>query len=177
VNATQLEQTIRNVPDWPKPGIQFKDITTLLTNSEAFKATIDRFAEAYRDAPLTKILGIESRGFIFGAPLAYQLGLPFVLVRKKGKLPAETEALEYELEYGADCIEIHKDALTTDDNVLVIDDLLATGGTAGATCQLVRKMGAAVHACAFLIELSFIPGAREKLGDCQVLSLIQYDSE
>ncbi len=176
MDAQQLASTIRTVPDWPKPGIQFKDITTLLADPEAFRWTVDQLAEHYADAPINKILGIESRGFIFGAALAYKLGLPFVLVRKKGKLPAATLALEYELEYGTDCIEIHQDQVGAGDQVLIVDDLLATGGTAGATCQLVRSSGATVHACAFLIELSFLPG-RSKLGECAVFSLIDFGAE
>src|SRR3989338_2530402 len=133
-----LTKVIRTIPNWPKPGIMFRDITTLLQNPEAFAYCIQQFKEHYQTKKITKIAGIESRGFIFGAALAYEMHLPFVLIRKKGKLPAETVAQEYQLEYGTNTIEVHKDAIEKGDQVLIIDDLIATGGTMGAACKLVE---------------------------------------
>ncbi|MEQ8819083.1 MAG: adenine phosphoribosyltransferase [Sumerlaeia bacterium] len=154
---------IRNIPDFPKPGIQFKDITTLLADPEGFNAVIFNLAKRYHDAGLTKIVGVESRGFIFGAALAHALGLGFVPVRKEGKLPHETLGKSYELEYGSATIEIHKDALTPDDRVVIIDDLMATGGTLEATVHLVEQLGAEIAEVWVLMELSFLNG-KGKLG-------------
>lgn len=157
-----LLSKIRNVPDFPKPGIQFKDITTLLQDVEAYNHVIRKLADRYRSAGLTKVVGIESRGFIFGAALAHSLGVGFVPVRKAGKLPADVISKSYELEYGQATIELHTDALGPKDCVVVVDDLLATGGTLAAAADLVSQTGAAIHEIWVLIELAFIPG-REKL--------------
>ena len=169
-----LKPLIRDVPDFPQPGILFRDITPLLHEPAAFRHVIDHFADHYRDAGLDAIVAIESRGFIFGAPLAANLGLPFVPVRKPGKLPAAHMSVEYSLEYGTSQLDIHEDALHRDADVLIIDDLLATGGTAMATAKLVELLGARVHSVAFLIELTFLNG-RESLRDYEVLSLVTYD--
>ncbi len=171
-----LKTVIRNIPDFPKKGIVFRDITTLLKDPEAFRYALDSFYQKYKSIDLNAVAGIESRGFIFGAPLAYMLKLPFILIRKPGKLPAETVSQSYQLEYGTDSIEIHRDALKDDDRVIIIDDLLATGGTAAASAQLVEQLGAEVVSFAFVIELSFLKG-REKLSKYEVLSLVDYQSE
>lgn len=168
-----LESYIRNIPDFPIPGIQFKDITTLLRDGQALQQAINIFVERYRDQHIDAVVAIESRGFIFGAPLAYALGIGLVPVRKVGKLPADTYKLEYALEYGTATLEIHKDAFAPGARVIVIDDLLATGGTIAAACELVETAGATVVETAFLIELSFL-GGREKLGKRQVYSQITY---
>jgi adenine phosphoribosyltransferase len=169
-----LRPLIRDVPDFPQPGILFRDITPLLHTPEAFRYVIDRFAEHYANVKLDAIVAIESRGFIFGAPLAAKLGLPFVPVRKPGKLPAAHMSVEYSLEYGTSQLDIHEDALHRDARVLIIDDLLATGGTAMATAKLVELLGARVHSIAFLIELKFLNG-REALRDYDIVSLVKYD--
>ncbi len=169
-----LKPLIRDIPDFPQPGILFRDITPLLHAPEAFRYVIDRFAGHYHDANLDAIVAIESRGFIFGAPLAAELALPFVPVRKPGKLPAAHMSVEYSLEYGTSQLDIHEDALQRDARVLIIDDLLATGGTAMATAKLVELLGARVHSIAFLVELAFLNG-REALRDYEVLSLVTYD--
>lgn len=171
-----LKQTIRTIPNWPKPGIMFRDITTLLQNPEAFSYSIQKFKEHYQDKNLTKIAGIESRGFIFGAVLAKELSLPFIVIRKLGKLPAETIFQEYKLEYGVDKIEIHKDAINTGDNVLIIDDLIATGGTAAAACQLVEKLGGKVTGLAFVINLLSLKRT-DKLQDYEIFSLVEFEEE
>ncbi len=157
-----LLSTIRNVPDFPKPGIQFKDITTLLADPAAFKHVMGLLEERYHGAGLTAVVGIESRGFIFGAALADRLGIAFVPVRKAGKLPADTLRRTYSLEYGEATVEIHTDGLKEGDRVVVVDDLLATGGTLEAACELVTELGATIHEVWVLIELGFLPG-REKL--------------
>ncbi len=164
---------VRDVPDFPKKGILFKDITTLLTRGDLFRKVIDEFAVHYQHKKIDKIVGIESRGFIFGSALAYKLGAGLVPVRKKGKLPHKTVAATYQLEYGTDTLEMHEDALTPGTNVLVVDDLLATGGTAKATAQLIEKVGGNIVGYAFLIELLFLKG-RENLKAYDVHSLIQY---
>ena len=168
-----LKTWIRDVPDFPKQGIIFKDITTLLKEKNAFARAIDLMAEHYADRKIDQIVAIESRGFIFGSALAYELGTGFVPVRKPRKLPARTERVEYALEYGTDCVEIHRDALEPGQNILIVDDLLATGGTAAAVAELVEKLDAKVESLAFLIELTFLNG-REKLKGYDILSLIQY---
>jgi adenine phosphoribosyltransferase len=168
-----LESYIRNIPDFPIPGIQFKDITTLLRNGPALQQAINIFVERYRDQHIDAVVAIESRGFIFGAPLAYALGIGLVPVRKVGKLPADTYKLEYALEYGTATLEIHKDAFSPGARIIVIDDLLATGGTIAAACELIETAGATVVEAAFLIELSFL-GGREKLGQRQIYSQITY---
>ncbi len=169
----QLQKCIRDIPDFPKKGIIFKDITTLLNNTDAFKKTIDILAEKFKNDNIDYIVGIESRGFIFGGALAYQLGCGFVPVRKKGKLPAKTISVTYDLEYGTDTLEMHEDAFKQGSNILVIDDLLATGGTAQGVCQLVKKLCGEIIAVCFLIELSFLNG-REKLKDYPLFSIIKY---
>jgi adenine phosphoribosyltransferase len=172
----ELKQKIRNVPDFPKPGIGFKDITTLIKDGEAFKKSIDAFAQNYNPADIDLIVGIEARGFLFAAALAYKWGKGVIPIRKPGKLPAETVREEYSLEYGTDAIEIHKDAIVKNQRILIIDDLLATGGTVAAACRLVEKLGGKVAGIAFLIELSFLKGI-EKLKNYPVISLIKFDEE
>ncbi|MEI6437566.1 MAG: adenine phosphoribosyltransferase [Candidatus Omnitrophota bacterium] len=168
-----LKKTIRDIPDFPKKGIIFKDITTLLKDPKALKTSIDRLAKAVAKTKPKYIVGIESRGFIFGTAVAYKLGLGFIPVRKKGKLPYKTASVSYDLEYGTDTLEIHADALKKGDKVVIIDDLLATGGTVGAVAKLVGGAGAKITAVAFVIELSFLNG-REKLKGFPVISLVQY---
>lgn len=168
-----LREHIRDVPDFPKAGIIFKDITTLLKDKAAFKEVIDSLGRQYSGSPIDQIVAIESRGFIFGSALAYELGTGFVPVRKPNKLPATKERVEYALEYGTDCIEIHADALRPGQNALIIDDLLATGGTASAAAMLVEKLGARVAGLAFVIELTFLNG-RQRLNGYEIHSLIQY---
>jgi len=171
-----LRRAIREIPNFPKPGINFKDITPLLGDGELFGRTVDIIADRYRSQKIDTVLGIESRGFIIGAALAYELGAGFCVVRKPGKLPYQTHSASYELEYGKDSLEIHIDAIPNRARVIIADDLIATGGTAAATAQLVSKLGATVVECAFVIELSFLNG-REKLKPHGVFSIIQYDSE
>ncbi len=171
-----FEEKIRNVPDFPKKGIMFRDITTLLSDAEALHAAIDKMAEPFEGKGITKIAGIESRGFIFGMAMAYKMKLPFVPIRKKGKLPYKTISESYELEYGTDLIEIHEDAAGAGDKVLIVDDLLATGGTMEAAVKLIRKIGADVAGISFLIDLTFLNG-REKLQGLEIDALISYDSE
>ncbi len=172
----ELKEKIRTVPNFPKEGIMFRDITTLLRDPEALRHAIKLFAEQYRDKHIDIIVGPESRGFIFGTPLACELGVGFVPVRKPGKLPAEVESQEYELEYGTDKLEIHKDAIKPGDNVLIVDDLLATAGTAKAVTKIVEKLGGNVIGLGFLIELSFLSG-REKLQGYNIFSIIDYKEE
>ncbi|MFZ5518602.1 MAG: adenine phosphoribosyltransferase [Candidatus Zhuqueibacterota bacterium] len=171
-----LEQKIRNVPDFPKPGIGFKDITTLLKDGSAFQDCINQMAVHVKAEEIDLIVGTESRGFIFAAALAYKLGKGFVPVRKPGKLPAATIKETYDLEYGTDSLEIHVDAIQSGARVLIIDDLLATGGTVAATVKLIERLKGRVVAIGFLIELTFLRG-RDKLKEYQVFSLIAYDSE
>ena len=166
-----LEAYIRDVPDFPKEGIVFKDITPLLANPEGFKSTIEAIADEFGDDGVTKILGAEARGFIFGGALAYRLDAGFVPARKPGKLPYNTTKAEYSLEYGTDCLEVHEDAISEGDKVLIVDDVLATGGTAAAKADLVRACGGLVVGFAVLIELDFLRG-REKLGDERIMSLM-----
>ena len=173
--TTQLDlikSSIKSIPNYPKEGIIFRDITTLLEVPSAFKATIDLIVEQYRDKGITKVLGTESRGFIFGAPVALALGLPFELVRKPKKLPRETISQSYQLEYGQDTLEMHIDAISEGDNVLIIDDLLATGGTVEATVKLVQRLGGVVKHAAFVINLPELGGEKRlnNLGvDCYTL--------
>jgi adenine phosphoribosyltransferase len=167
---------LRDVPDYPKPGIVFKDITPLLQDSQALAATIQELADLARDLDATHIAGMESRGFLFGAPLAIELGLGFLPIRKPGKLPWRTFAESYDLEYGQDTLEIHTDASAAGERVLLVDDLLATGGTAGASVKLVRRTGAEVVGCLFLVELDFLRG-REKLHGLEVRSLLHLGAE
>ena len=169
-----LKEKIRVIEGFPKDGISFKDITTLVADGEAFKESIDRIAEHLRDKNVDVILGPEARGFIFGVPVAYALGVGFVPVRKKGKLPAETVSVDYSLEYGVDVLEIHKDAIKKGQRVAIVDDLLATGGTVDAVAKLVEKVGAEVVALDFAIELTELKG-RDKLEGYEIMSLVQYD--
>ena len=169
---TELRALIRDIPDFPKPGIVFKDITPLLSDGPAFHATVDRFVDRFRGRA-DVVLGIESRGFIIGAAVAYALGTGVAIVRKPGKLPYEKHSASYALEYGTDTLEIHRDAVADHHRVLIVDDLLATGGTASAAVDLVRRCGAQVVACAFVIELGFLHG-RKRLAGHEVVSLVTY---
>ena len=171
-----LRQLIRSVPDFPKPGIVFRDITPLLADPAGLDQAVAQLAAPYRDRNVDLVAAIESRGFIFGAAVARQLGAGFVPIRKPGKLPAATTKASYQLEYGSDTIEIHTDAISPGQRVLLLDDLLATGGTMAAACQLVQGLGGEIVGIAFLIELAFLNG-REKLTDHEILSLITYDAE
>lgn len=175
-DIAKIRGAIRDITDFPKPGIVFKDITPLLSNGALFGKTIDLIAERYRSEKIDTVLGIESRGFIVGSALAYKLGAGFSVVRKPGKLPYDTHSASYELEYGKDTLEIHVDAVAANSRVVIADDLIATGGTAAATAELVSKLGATVVECAFVIELAFLNG-REKLKPYRVFSVLQYDSE
>jgi adenine phosphoribosyltransferase len=166
-----LLSTIRDIKDFPKPGIVFKDITVLLKNAEAFNICIDLLTEPFKNDNITAVAGMESRGFIFGVPSAMRLGVGFVPIRKPGKLPGETVSQSYQLEYGTDILEMHTDAVTSNDKVLIIDDLLATGGTAAAALNLVKKAGATVAGAAFVLELDFLKG-KDKLKDCRINSIV-----
>jgi len=168
----KIKKSIRTIPDFPKPGIQFKDITTLLQDPDAFNETIETFYDEYRDDRIDVIVGIESRGFIFAAPLALKLNCRLVLARKPGKLPGESIMEEYSLEYGKDAIELHRDAISKGDRVLIVDDLIATGGTARATGDLVKRLGGEIASFAFLIELVDLDGGK-LLTNSPVLSIIQ----
>ncbi|MFQ5663203.1 MAG: adenine phosphoribosyltransferase [Terriglobia bacterium] len=174
MNSDQLKKLIREVPDWPKPGVLFYDITTLLKDPQGFRALIDNLYDHYHGQPVDVVAGIEARGFIFGPALAYRLGAGFVPVRKPNKLPAQTAKETYQLEYGTDALEIHQDAIQPGQRVLICDDLLATGGTASAAARLATKLGGAVVGCGFAVELTFLHG-REKLPGLDVFSLLQYD--
>jgi adenine phosphoribosyltransferase len=174
INCEHLKKLIREVPDFPKPGILFYDITTLLKDKTGFATLIDALSEYYLEKNIDLILGIEARGFIFGPALAYRLNAGFIPVRKPKKLPAETVRWTYELEYGNDTLEMHKDAVQPGQRVIIVDDLLATGGTASATVQLVRSIGAEVAGLAFVVELDFLKG-RQKLAGYDVFSLLHYD--
>ncbi len=169
-----LRQFIRDIPDFPKPGILFRDITPLLASPKAFRHAIRELANHYRDRNVDSVVAAEARGFIFAAPLALELEVAFVPVRKAGKLPADTHAFHYQLEYGSDTLEMHTDGLCEGENVLVVDDLLATGGTVDACCKLVEQAGAQVVGCAFLIELAGLGGAR-RIAPREVFRLITYD--
>ena len=171
-----LVSVIRNVPDFPKKGIMFRDITTVLQNKEALQFCIDSLYEQYKNAGIQKVVGIESRGFILGAALAYKLGVGFVPIRKPGKLPSAKIKQEYQLEYGTDAMELHTDAIAKGERVLLHDDLLATGGTIGAACSLIEKLSGNIVSLSFIIELSFLQ-PRLKLSKYNIFSLVQYDSE
>jgi len=168
-----LKRLIRDVPDFPKEGVRFKDVTPLLADARGFRIAIDRLAEPFVGQRIDKVVGIESRGFFLGGPMALALAAGLVIVRKQGKLPWKTRAVTYELEYGRDTVEMHVDAVTPGERVLIVDDLVATGGTCAATVKLVRDAGAEVAACAFLVELDFL-GGRGKLGVDRVHSLVRY---
>jgi adenine phosphoribosyltransferase len=167
-----LAEMIRDVPDFPKEGIVFKDITTLIKDAQAFKQAVDILADHYAGQEIDLVVAVEARGYIFGAPVAYQLGAGFVPVRKVGKLPAETVREEYELEYGTDSVEMHRDAIQPGQKVLIVDDLIATGGSAAATARLVERLGGEVVGIAFLIELAFLSGV-EKLEGYDVFTVIE----
>jgi adenine phosphoribosyltransferase len=168
-----LKQFIRDIPDFPKPGILFRDITPLLASPEAFGEAVHRFVEHYADRGIQHVVAAEARGFIFAAPLALRLGAGFVPIRKPGKLPFDTHAFHYELEYGTDTLEMHIDSVQSGQNVLVVDDLLATGGTVEACCKLLEKTGAKVIGCAFVINLTDLGGA-ERVAPHEIFSLIEY---
>ena len=169
-----LKSHIRDIPGFPSPGLLFKDITPLLADVEAFRATVDALAEEFAGHQVDRVIGIEARGFILGAPVAYKLGAAFIPVRKPGKLPHDVEGFEYELEYGTDTLEVHRDALGAGHRVVIIDDVLATGGTAAAAAALVEKLGGDVVGFGFLMELAFLDG-RSRLADRDIRSLLVYD--
>ncbi len=169
-----LKSKIRVVPDFPEPGISFKDITTLLQDGTALREAVRMMADAFRDDRVDVVVGVESRGFIFGSPIAYELGVGFVIVRKPGKLPSDTYRVEYALEYGTDALEMHKDAIKPGQRVLIVDDLLATGGTIAAAADLVRRAGGEIVGYSFLIELAYLNG-RERLKGERIHALVRYD--
>jgi len=171
----ELKQLIREVPDFPKPGINFYDITTLLKSAEGLRRTVDALAAEYEGQQIDVVVGVEARGFIFAPALAYHLGAGFVPVRKPKKLPAERASISYDLEYGQDTLEIHRDAISEGSRVIIADDLLATGGTAKAVCDLVEGLGGRIEGLVFVVELEFLPG-RKKLEGYDVRSLIKYQS-
>ena len=169
----ELDRYIRNIPDFPKPGIQFKDITPLIKEPKMLKLSVNKLIQPFQNEKLTAVAGMEARGFIFGSLAAWELGISFIPLRKPNKLPYDVERLSYDLEYGSAALEIHIDALEKNDRVLLVDDLIATGGTAAASCQLIEKLGAEIVGCAFIIELDFLNG-REKLSKYNIHSLIHY---
>ncbi|MFZ2410153.1 MAG: adenine phosphoribosyltransferase [Candidatus Methanoperedens sp.] len=171
-----LEKSIRTIPDFPKPGILFRDITTLLKDKKAFKLAVDEIVDQYKDKKIDKVVGIESRGFILGAAVAYNLDAGFIVARKKGKLPCETLAVTYALEYGTDTLEIHKDALLPGERVLIVDDLIATGGTVGGVIDLVGQFKAKILGIAFVIELVDLHG-KDKLKGYPFTSLVKFTGE
>lgn len=168
-----LKEYIRNIPDFPKQGILFRDITTLLKDAKAFKYAVDSLSDKYKNKKIDAVVAVEARGFIFGAAVAYKLGASFVPVRKKGKLPWKTNSVTYDLEYGTDTLEMHHDAIKAGDNVLIVDDLLATGGTVKAVTELVKQLQAKITGIVFLVELTDLKG-KDKLKDYPVYSLIKY---
>lgn len=174
MTAAQLRELIRDIPDFPKPGILFRDITPLLADPAAFRAAIEHLAEHYRGQRVDAVAAAEARGFVFAAPIALELEVGFVPIRKPGKLPFDTHAFHYELEYGTDALEVHIDSLREGHRVLLVDDLLATGGTMQACLRLAERIGAEIAGCAFLIELTSL-GGRRKLEPYDVFSLLQYD--
>ena len=171
-----LESLIRTIPDFPKPGIMFRDITTLLLDAGGFKESVDQMVAQYKDKNISKIVAIESRGFLFGGALAYQLGAGLVVARKPGKLPAAVEKQVYDLEYGSDCIEIHRDAIQPGDRCLIVDDLIATGGTAKATADVIIKLGGEVVGCGFIVKLPALKGS-EKLVGIDVTWLVEFEGD
>jgi adenine phosphoribosyltransferase len=172
-DVSRLRSLIRDIPDFPKPGILFRDLTPLLSDPGGLRDSVAALADPFRGESIDRVLGIESRGFVLGAPVAIELGVGFVPIRKPGKLPHRTLEVSYELEYGSDTVEMHVDAVRSGERVLVVDDLIATGGTAGATVELARKAGAEVVACSFLIELTAL-GGRDRLQIDRVHSVIAY---
>lgn len=173
IKKTDFKKCIRNIPDFPKPGILFRDITTLLSDKKAFKQAVNALADKYKNKKIDAIVAVEARGFILGGALAHKLNAAFVPVRKKGKLPWKTNSVTYELEYGTDTLEMHSDSLKLNDKVLIVDDLLATGGTVQAAINLIKQLGAKITGIAFLIELTDLKG-KEKLADYPIYSLIKY---
>ncbi|MGD9823052.1 adenine phosphoribosyltransferase [Desulfobacter sp.] len=171
-----LKQIIRNIPDWPIKGVIFRDLTTLMQNPEAFRESCDILYDRYKDKGLDKVVGIDARGFVFGAVLAYRLGIGFVPVRKNGKLPHKTIEQSYSLEYGEGILEMHEDAVTPGEKVVIVDDLIATGGTVGATVKLVKQLGADLLECAFIVELPDLKG-RDQIPGCPVFSIIEFEGE
>lgn len=169
----RLEAYIRNIPDFPKPGIQFKDITPLVKDPDMMRLAVHQLIHPFLGRNITAVAGMEARGFIFGSLAAWELGIGFIPLRKPGKLPYDVQSMSYDLEYGSASLEVHTDALKEGDRVLLIDDLIATGGTAAASCELIEKLGAEVVACAFVVELDFLNG-RDKLADYNIHSLIHY---
>jgi adenine phosphoribosyltransferase len=172
-DASWLKELVRDIPDFPRPGVTFKDITPLLADQKAFRFTVDALCEHFGERSVNKVLGIEARGFIVAAPIAYRLGAGFIPVRKAGKLPWQVEKQEYVLEYGTDLLEIHRDALVPGEQALIIDDVMATGGTAAAAARLVEVLGATVAGMGFIVELTFL-GGRGKLPGFDAVSLIEY---
>ncbi len=171
-----IKKAIRTIPDWPAKGVMFRDITTLLQDPAAFREAVDRFYDRYKPMKIDTIVGIDARGLIFGAPLAYKLETPFVPVRKKGKLPYKTVSQSYALEYGQDSIEIHEDAIKKGDRVVIVDDLIATGGTIKAAIQLVEKLGGQVIECAFVVDLPDLKG-KEKIRQYSIFTLVEFEGE
>jgi adenine phosphoribosyltransferase len=172
----EIKKKIRTVPHWPKKGVMFRDVTTLVKDGPGFRKACDLLYDHYKGMDIDMIAGIESRGFVFGAVLAYRLGKGFVLIRKPGKLPAEVVTQEYDLEYGRDSVQMHTDSIKAGDRVLMVDDLLATGGTMEAACKLVQKVGGKVVGCAFVIELPEL-GGRKKLGNFEIFKLVDFAGE
>lgn len=168
-----VSKAVRDIPDFPKKGVIFKDITPLLSDIDLYNKIIDDFVKNFKNKNITKVAGLEARGFLFGISVAQKLNVPFVPIRKKGKLPYKTISAEYELEYGKATIEMHEDAVNENDNVLIVDDLLATGGTINAAIELIQKLNGSVAGCAFVIELLFLNG-KEKLKDIDYYSIVQY---
>ena len=174
----EIKKSIRTIPNFPKEGIMFRDITTLLSTPKAFKKTMDYFIIRYKGRKIDKIVGIESRGFIFGGALSYLLGVGFVPIRKKGKLPGDKTSVTYDLEYGTDTVEVHTDAISPGENVLVIDDLIATGGTCLAACQLIENLGGKVVECAFIVDLPELKGTDKlKNKGYDIFSLVDFEGE
>jgi adenine phosphoribosyltransferase len=172
-DAGWLKQHLRAIPDYPKPGVTFRDITPLLADPDAFRFAVDAIVDRFAGVSFTKVVGMEARGFILAAPVAYRLGAGFIPVRKAGKLPWAVAREEYQLEYGSDRLEIHRDAIGTGERVLIVDDVLATGGTAGATVRLIEGLGGVVAGLGFMIELADL-GGRATLGDREIVSLVSY---
>jgi adenine phosphoribosyltransferase len=171
-----LKETIRSIPGWPIKGVIFRDLTTLMQDPDAYQASCDILYDRYKSQAIDKVVGIDARGFVFGGVLAYKLGIGFVPVRKKGKLPHKTIQESYSLEYGQDTLEIHKDAIAKAERVVIVDDLIATGGTVGATVKLVKKLGADLVECAFVVELPDLKG-RDKIPGCKVFAITEFEGE
>ena len=171
-----LKDSIRSIPDWPIDGVIFRDLTTLMQNPEAYRNTCDVFYNRYKSLDINKVVGIDARGFVFGAVLAYQLNVGFIPVRKKGKLPHKTVSEQYTLEYGKNTVEMHEDAITKGEKVVIVDDLIATGGTIEAAVKLVKKLGGDILECAFIVELPELKG-REKIKDQKIFTICEFEGE